>query len=120
MDKTYWGLKKVLSRILLKPLRLPQQWSFLISQLPRVNLRGIIDGIDPAAYLNERVLLDGDDDIKVELTSPTIVFDEGVTIQSAGSTTYFDGLDLVAYQNSLFAAGEFFLIMRIFVFYQRQ
>ena len=96
------------------------EFSHLTASTGNVVNGGFIDGIDPAAYLKERVLLDGDDNINVELTSPTIVFDEGVTIEPAASTTYFDGLDLVAYQNSLFAAGEFFLIMRIFVFYQRQ
>merc|ERR1719318_2151579 len=67
---------------------------------------GTIDGVNPVDYLDARVLLDGTSDLTVDLTSPTITFKEGLTMEpEESSVTYFAGLDLVAYKESLFASG---------------
>ena len=57
--------------------------------------------------LYNRVLLDDDSDLTVELTSPTITFIEGLTMDpEENSESYFAGLDLVAYKNSLFVRRD--------------
>merc|ERR1719318_454525 len=67
---------------------------------------GTIDEVNPVDYLDARVLLDGTSDLTVEITSPTITFKEGLTMEpEESSVTYFAGLDLVAYKDSLFISG---------------
>eukprot|EP00092_Neocalanus_flemingeri_P041324 GFUD01044997.1.p1 GENE.GFUD01044997.1~~GFUD01044997.1.p1 ORF type:complete len:2578 (+),score=536.89 GFUD01044997.1:946-7734(+) len=86
----------------------PLEFSHLtVSMSGIINPGDKIDNHDPVEYLDARVLLDDSSNLAVELTSPTITFMKGVTVEagSANSDTYFADNSLATYKDSLFVPG---------------
>ena len=67
---------------------------------------GEVDGVNIFQYLDDRVLLDEDHDITVNIEAKNMKFEEGLSLTDSGESSYFYQKDLVTYKDSLFVFNE--------------
>ena len=67
---------------------------------------GEVDGVNIFQYLDDRVLLDEDHDISVNIEAKNMKFEEGLSLTFSEESSYFYQKDLVTYKSSLFVFNE--------------